>query len=135
MNSTEKVLWLLKRLGEPPYAMTLTMLSEELACGRSGVYKLLSPLVKNSYVVQNQENKKYSLGPSLYRLGMIYADLKGIAQIAHPIMRKLSAETCEMYISQSERAIIPYYCQRLKAHMQSVCWERPARDTLCMQEL
>lgn len=95
MNSTEKVLWLLKRLGNPPYAMSLTTLAEELACGRSGVYKLLSSLVKDGFLVQDQENKKYSLGPALYRLGMLYSDLRGISRIAQPILRRLADETGE----------------------------------------
>lgn len=95
MNSTEKVLWLLQRLGDPPYAMSLTTLSEELACGRSGVYKLLSSLVKDGFLVQDQENKKYSLGPALYRLGMLYSDLKGISRIAQSAMRSLAEETGE----------------------------------------
>lgn len=95
MNSTEKVLWLLKRLGNPPYSMSLTALSEELSCGRSGIYKLLSSLVKDGFAVQDQEDKKYSLGPAVYRLGMLYSDLKDISRIAQPAMHSLAEETGE----------------------------------------
>jgi IclR family KDG regulon transcriptional repressor len=109
MNSTEKVLWLLKRLGEPPYSLTLTALADELGCGRSGVYKLLQALTKDGFVTQNPETKKYGLGPAVYRLGAIYRDLRGISEVAQPVMRKLAdltGETVSIGIRDDDSAIL-----------------------------
>ena len=85
MNSTEKIIWLLKRLGEPPYTISLTELSKEIGFSKSGIYKILLTLVSEGLVIQDMNTKKYSLGPALFRLGNIYSEQKGIKDISFPI--------------------------------------------------
>lgn len=95
MNSTRKITWILKRLGEPPYEMGLSELSREMGYGRSGIFKILSVLSKENFVSQDPETKKYSLGPVLFRLGNVYKSEKNILEIAEPFMEELLGATHE----------------------------------------
>ena len=41
MNSIEKAVWLLKRLGEPPFELGMTELAEEIGYDTSRIHKIL----------------------------------------------------------------------------------------------
>lgn len=111
MNSAEKQIWLLKRLGEAPYEMSLTELSKEMGYAKSGLYKILSVLEREGFVLQNGSSKKYSLGPALYQLGTVYSDKKGLWPLAEPIMQRVSRlteETVSIGIWEGNAAILAY---------------------------
>ncbi len=111
MNSTEKVLWLLNRLGDPPYDMGLTELSKEIGFSKGGIYKILTTLVENGFVVQDSHTKKYNLGPALHRLGNIYSEQKGIYEASQPVMKAISEitkETVSIGIREGNDAILAY---------------------------
>ena len=59
MTRVEKVLWILKRLGEAPYELGVTELAREMGHGKSGIYKILLTLVEEGFVVKNDNNKEY----------------------------------------------------------------------------
>lgn len=118
INSTEKIIWLLNRLGEPPNEMGLTELSKEMGFSKSGVYKILSKLVEEGFVVQNISNKKYTLGPALLRLGSIYTEQKRIYDLSQPIMKAISdmtKETVSIGIREGNDAILAYKIESPKA--------------------
>ncbi|MCG8401704.1 MAG: IclR family transcriptional regulator [Firmicutes bacterium] len=111
MNSAEKVLWILDRLGEEPYEINLTALAKEMNTVKSGVYKILSIMVTHGFVVQNPETKKYSIGPALYRLGNVYNNRVGIWEIAKPIIiqvAEITQETVSIGIREGDTAILAY---------------------------
>ncbi len=93
MNSHEKLIWILKRLGEPPYEMGVTELSREIGVSKSGIHKILKSLAEENLLVQNPSTRKYSLGPLIFRLGNVYSDSKGIWEVSHTIMDSLAKET------------------------------------------
>jgi IclR family transcriptional regulator, KDG regulon repressor len=95
MNSFEKVTWLLKRLGEPPFEMGLSEMAKEIGTGRSGLFKIMGVLLKDNFVVQDPQTKKYSLGPVLFRLGNTFKQEKSILEIAEPHLRELAARSGE----------------------------------------
>jgi len=95
MNSFEKVSWILKRLGEPPYEMGLSELAREMVTGRSGVHKIMTVLIRENFVIQDPQTKKYSLGPALFRLGNTYKQERSILEVAEPCMRELAQKTGE----------------------------------------
>lgn len=111
INSVEKVLWLLKRFADYPYELSITDLAKEMGLAKSGVHKILAVLLKEGFVSQQPDTKKYCLGPALYRLGSMYSELKGIRDIAEPVMRALSQateETVSIGIREGDDAILAY---------------------------
>lgn len=111
MNSIEKAIWLLKRLGEPPFELGATELANEIGYDRSGIYKILQYLVDGGMIVQNKSTKKYSVGPALYRLGAVYQERKGIWDIAYPVIKALSSmteETVSIGIREGDDAIMAH---------------------------
>jgi len=93
MNSHEKLIWILKRLGEPPYEMGVTELSREIGVSKSGIHKILKSLAEENLLVQNPSTRKYSLGPLIFRLGSVYSESKGIWEVSHAVMDSLAKET------------------------------------------
>ncbi|MBN1334068.1 MAG: IclR family transcriptional regulator [Synergistales bacterium] len=111
MNSTEKITWILKRLGEPPYEMGLSELAKEMGYGRSGIFKILGVLLSENFVNQDPETRKYSLGPVLFRLGNIYKTEKNLLEIAEPVMRELleiSGESVGLCIREGDNAVLAH---------------------------
>lgn len=111
MNSYEKIIWILKRMGEIPYHLRIQELVEESGISKSGIHKILQNLKEGGFVIQDKETKKYSLGPELYRLGNVYIEKKEIYHIAYPIMKKLSEmtdKTISIGIFEDGEAILAY---------------------------
>jgi len=88
MNSSEKLIALLKILSLPPYEHGVTELGEKIECGKSGTFKLLSVLLKNGFATQNS-NSKYSLGISTYLIGRTYEEYVGITNFIKPYLVEL----------------------------------------------
>jgi len=111
MTSYEKIIWILKRMGESPYYLRIQELVEESGISKSGIHKILQSLKKGGFVIQDKETKKYSLGPELYRLGNVYIEKKEIYHIAYPIMKNLSEitnQTISIGVFEDGEAILAY---------------------------
>jgi IclR family KDG regulon transcriptional repressor len=111
MTSYEKMIWILKRMGETPYYLRIQELVEESGISKSGIHKILQNLKKGGFVVQDRETKKYSLGPEIYRLGNVYIEKKEIYHIAYPIMKNLSEltnQTISIGTFEGGEAILAY---------------------------
>lgn len=106
MNSIEKSLKILEYLGQSPYKMTLTEISEKIGFPRSGIFKTLSFLVKHGFVDQDAD-KKYHLGITIFRLGSAYGDLQRVQTIVSPLMRELQIETGETVVLVALEGTIP----------------------------
>lgn len=94
MNSSEKVVALLKILGQDPYVYGVTELGEMIGCGKSGTYKLLRVLVEEGLASQTLDHK-YTLGISTYLLGKRYEENVGVVRSVRPYMIKLRDLTGE----------------------------------------
>ncbi|HPD96682.1 MAG TPA: IclR family transcriptional regulator [Synergistales bacterium] len=95
MNSTEKVTWILKRLGEPPHEMGISQIADEMGFSRSGIHKILSTLVREKFVSQDTRSRKYMLGPALSRIAIAYRGDRSIIDVADPVMKDLLEKTGE----------------------------------------
>jgi IclR family KDG regulon transcriptional repressor len=84
---------IIKLLGESPYEYTLTEIARQTGIGKSRAYKILSTLCEESIVVKNPSTKTYHVGPVVFRLGSVYSELKGIWEIAKPIIREIADVT------------------------------------------
>lgn len=111
MKSLDKVIWILKRLGEHPFEMSASEIAHEMDHGRSGVFKILQSLNSQGLVNQDAITKKYSVGPALYRLGAVYSDRNGIWETAKPVLEALAnitQGTVSMGIHEGREAILAY---------------------------
>ena len=94
MNSSEKLITLLKALSKQPFEFGVTELSQMIDCGKSGTYKLLATLVREG-MVEQKENKKYRLGLASYLIGKSYEEHVGLGRFARPYLEQLRDETNE----------------------------------------
>lgn len=94
MNSTEKVVALMKILGHEPYVYGVTELGEMIGCGKSGTFKLLNVLVKEGLAAQTADHK-YTLGIGTYLLGKRYEENVGVVRAVRPYMNRLRDLTGE----------------------------------------
>ena len=70
-------------------------ISEKLGMYKSNVYDILSTLSAMNYVTKNEDSSKYSLGPSLARLGRAAAASNNLQNIAASIINRLVEQTEE----------------------------------------
>lgn len=111
MSSLGKGIRILKLLGEPPYEYGLKEIAESVAMGRSGAFKLLDVLKSEHVVSQDPSTKKYHLGPVVLRLGRVYGQLKGLEELADPILtyiHRVSGETTYLSLWEGSRAFPAY---------------------------
>ncbi len=93
MNGVGKAVWMLKRLGNPPYEMGVTDIAKEMGIVKSGVHSILRELLKGNLLVKDPSTKKYSLGPAVFRLGHVYSNSKGLHEISGSVMDSISKLT------------------------------------------
>jgi len=75
---------------------------------KSTLHRILTGLMKHGYVMQNEDNKKYRLGPNFLILGANYLYQNDLRKIAAPYLKKLGQEfneTVFLTIFQNELAI------------------------------
>lgn len=94
MNSSEKMVALLKLLGQAPYVHSVTDLGEKIDCTKSGTHKILSTLVQSGLAAQTG-NHKYTLGPAVYILGKTYEEKIGLSKMVKPYLVRLRDLTGE----------------------------------------
>ena len=75
--------------------LSITEISEKLGMYKSNVFDILSTLSAMNYVTKNEDSSKYSLGPSLARLGRAAAASNNLQNIAAPIVNGLVSQTGE----------------------------------------
>lgn len=111
MNSLEKALWIVNRLSGSDVPVALSTLAKELGMSRSGVFKILSTLAENNFVLQDPKTKHYRLGVSLLRLGFEFSHQLGIWDIAELTFRELvgmSAPSVSIGILEGEHSFLAY---------------------------
>ncbi len=91
----ERVADLLEVLGNGTTEMGITDLGKELGLGKSTVHRLLTSMEKRGYVQQNQVNKKYQLGPTVMRLGLVKLRQLEVRELALPWLEQLRDATNE----------------------------------------
>ncbi|GAU77842.1 IclR family transcriptional regulator [Fusibacter sp. 3D3] len=71
MTAIGKSIEIMKLLSEPPYAFTVLDISQKLKINRTTVHRILIEFQAHYIVVQN-EDRKYTIGPELYHIGSKY---------------------------------------------------------------
>jgi IclR family KDG regulon transcriptional repressor len=73
-------------------------ISDKLGMPLSSTYRYLEILAKKNILTKRVDTKKFTLGPSILKLGMLAGEKISLAGIAHPFMAKLAAKTNETVI-------------------------------------
>jgi DNA-binding IclR family transcriptional regulator len=93
-TSLVKALRVLLALEANPEGRGVTELARELALPKSAVHRLLVTFQAHGFV-QQQPDSRYSLGPTIARLGLCAADMFTPSRVAHPHLEALAQEVGE----------------------------------------
>lgn len=91
VEGVQKAILLLRALARADRPLGASDLGRELGLGRSTVFRLLYTLQLDGMVRQDEETKKYRLGPDLAALGRAASDDFDLRREARPAMEKLAA--------------------------------------------
>lgn len=72
LTAIGKTIEILKTLAKEPFIYSAQELSSLLKINRTTVHRILNELEQEMIVVQNNTNKKYTIGPSMYHIGSKY---------------------------------------------------------------
>lgn len=98
----EKGLDILELLAGTSTAMNLSRISEAVGRSRSEMYRVLQVLERRHYLERQSDDDRYTLTNRLFLLGMERPAVKGLLEIALPLMHRLSEE-----IQQSCHLVVP----------------------------
>jgi DNA-binding IclR family transcriptional regulator len=112
IQSLDRGLQLLEIISLAKEPMGLPELADMLEVDRSTVHRLLSTLQRRNYVIQDAQNKRYSLGMRVIELSRRALDSINFRAIAKPYLKKLSKETGEstnLFILTNDHAVCVDY--------------------------
>lgn len=97
IKSIEKALDILELLSANKQEIGVTEISNELHLGLSTVYRILTTLKLQGYIIQNYQTSKYRIGIKLFELGCTAQSSinLNLIEIAMPYLKKLSKNTNE----------------------------------------
>lgn len=93
IQSLERGLAILAILGKSQKALSLNELAAHFTIDRSSVFRLVHTLVRNGFVRQDGETKRYSLGYRMLELSGICGEQFHIEGVLRPIMRRICEST------------------------------------------
>jgi DNA-binding IclR family transcriptional regulator len=94
-TSLVKALRVLLALEDCPEGRGVTDIARALGLPKSAVHRLLSTFQAHGFVQQQPQNRRYTLGPTLARLGLRAADVFTPCRLAHPFLETLAREVGE----------------------------------------
>jgi IclR family KDG regulon transcriptional repressor len=89
VKSITKVLDILEHLGSSKRVVSVSDLARKTKINVSTAYRLLQTLMARGYVVQEQTNRGYVIGPRFFQLGSAYLEGSDLATIAQPYLEAL----------------------------------------------
>ncbi|HZR43462.1 MAG TPA: IclR family transcriptional regulator [Ktedonobacteraceae bacterium] len=90
----ERAFRLLELLSDSEEGLTLTELARALQVSKGSIHGLLKTLV-HSGVIEQEEERRFVLGPRIYDLAQAYIQRSGLRHFAIPAMRRLATQTGE----------------------------------------
>ncbi len=114
MQSIDRITTILESISIFAEGVSIAELHRSSNLPKSTVHRILTGLMKQGYVMQNEDNKKYRLGPSFLILSANYLYQNDLCKIAAPYIKKLSQELNEtvfLTVFQNELAICIDTCE------------------------
>jgi len=108
LQSIDRITVILESISIFTEGVGITKLHRLSNLPKSTLHRILTGLMKQGYVMQNEDNKKYRLGPSFLILSANYLYQNDLRKIAKPYLQKLSQELNEtvfLTVFQNELAI------------------------------
>ncbi|BBK41012.1 IclR family transcriptional regulator [Allostella vacuolata] len=105
--AVDRALQALLAFREGDRSLTLGEISRRTGLYKSTLLRLLASLERQRFVVRLADGR-YSLGPTLFRLGALYEQALDLRSAADPILRALAAETGEsasVYVRERDRRL------------------------------
>src|SRR5512146_993874 len=105
----EKGLDILELLAGTATAMNLSRISEAVGRSRSEMYRVLQVLERRHYLERQPDDDRYTLTNRLFLLGMERPAVKGLLEIALPIMHELSEEiqqSCHLVVPSDQHMVV-----------------------------
>jgi DNA-binding IclR family transcriptional regulator len=108
LRTVERALALLLTFSREQPEFTLTELSRKLGLSPSTIHRLLGTLQLYGFVEQSEQNSKYQLGLTLFKLGALVQANMNVRRQAEPALRRLARrteETAYLYIVDNNEAL------------------------------
>jgi IclR family transcriptional regulator, KDG regulon repressor len=94
-RSAYRTILILEYLAKVEGPKDLAVISRELGLNKSTVYRFLSTLAEEGYVLQEPAKGRYSLGPKVTWLGAKFLEKNPLTKVARPYLEELVKETGE----------------------------------------
>jgi DNA-binding IclR family transcriptional regulator len=110
VEAVERALAILEAFADGTRAMTLTELARRTGFYKSTLLRLAASLDRFGYLSRDEAGL-FRLGPSLWRLGSLYAQAFDLAEHVRPVLVRLVAETGEtaaFYVREGDARICLY---------------------------
>lgn len=110
VESVEKALSILEAFSRDRQALTLTEIAAETGLYKSNVSRLATSLLRYGYLKRDL-NRRYRLGPALWRLGALYRQNFELGEFVRPVLRQLvkeTGETASFYVPDQDERLCLY---------------------------
>lgn len=94
-NSVKHAILVLEYLAAMDNPQDLAVLSKALGMNKSTVYRLLSTLLEDHYVYQDENSRQYSLGAKVSWLAAKFVEKNEVRKVARPFLESLSKQIGE----------------------------------------
>ncbi|WP_321961386.1 IclR family transcriptional regulator [Paraburkholderia sp. J7] len=95
-GNLERALAVLELLAKNGGRMQLAAIADTLDIPRSGTHRLLSMLIDEGFVRQDEEHGEYMLAMKLVSLGLIYLSTSGVFDLSQPVLDRLAEASGEL---------------------------------------
>ena len=110
VEAVEKALSILEAFSHERQSLTLTEIARETGLYKSNVSRLAASLERYGYL-KRDANRRYRLGPALWRLGALYRRSFELDVSVRPVLRQLVAdtgETASFYVLDQDERLCLY---------------------------
>ncbi|MDA5558547.1 IclR family transcriptional regulator [Shimia sp. MMG029] len=110
VESVEKALSILEAFSQDRRALTLTEIAHETGLHKSNVSRLATSLERFGYL-KREPDRRFRLGPALWRLGALYRRNFELGETIRPALRKLvrdTGETASFYVLDQDERLCLY---------------------------
>lgn len=96
LKSVNKAISVLNCFNLNNLELTTSAISKMVGLHRATVHRLLETLSNAGYVERSETTGKYSVGPTLYSMGMLYLNAKDTLKVSEPVVKALNDMTGEV---------------------------------------
>lgn len=110
VESVEKALSILEAFSKEQKSLTLTEIAAETGLYKSNVSRLAASLERYGYL-KRDPNRRFRLGPALWRLGALYRRSFELGESVRPALRQLvrdTGETASFYVPDQDERLCLY---------------------------